>query len=86
MTVDLRRVYDLLYERYGWLNWWPADTPYEVIAGAVLTQNTNWGNVEKALANFNGELTPELVEGMDGDTLREIIRPAVLCRIEMDLS
>jgi endonuclease-3 related protein len=74
--INLTEVYDLLNARYGWLNWWPADTPYEVVAGAVLTQNTNWSNVEKALASFGGELSPELVEHMEEDELRDKIRPA----------
>jgi len=69
-------VYDLLFERYGDLNWWPAETPYEVIVGAVLTQNTTWTNVEKAIAGFNGDLHPELILNTDIDALKEIIKPA----------
>ena len=56
--------------------WWPANTPYEVMVGAVLTQNTAWSNVEKAIANFGGSLAPELIRDMDSETLAEIIRPA----------
>ncbi|MCL2702690.1 MAG: endonuclease [Defluviitaleaceae bacterium] len=76
MSIDLIHIYELLRNRYGDLNWWPAKSPYEVIVGAVLTQNTNWSNVEKALANFDGDLSPTLVENMDETTLREKIRPA----------
>ena len=61
---------------YGDLNWWPAKTPYEVIIGAVLTQNTAWTNVEKAIANFGGNLTPEMVTNAKLAELAEIIRPA----------
>lgn len=69
-------IYTSLFACYGELHWWPAKTPYEVIVGAVLTQNTAWGNVEKALANFNGELSPERIVKMETTELAEIIRPA----------
>ncbi len=46
----LCRVYDLLLERYGPQNWWPADTPLEMIIGAILVQSTAWANAAKALA------------------------------------
>jgi len=55
----LLSVYETLYARYGDLRWWPAETPYEVMVGAVLTQNTAWSNVEKAIANFGSNLMPE---------------------------
>jgi len=69
------RIYEMLLAHYGELHWWPAKTPYEVIVGAVLTQNTAWGNVEKAIANFDGNLTPEDVANTDTEELVEIIRP-----------
>ena len=69
-------IYETLFARYGNLRWWPAETPYEVIAGAVLTQNTAWNNVEKAIHNFSGKLTPEAVSDMNLSTLADIIRPA----------
>ena len=70
------KIYDTLLTKYGDLDWWPADTSYEVITGAVLTQNTAWGNVEKAIANFNGKLTPEIIQDIDISDLIKIIRPA----------
>lgn len=72
----LMDIYEKLLERYGWLDWWPAETPYEVIAGAILTQNTNWNNVEKALANFKGRLSPQFVLAADMADLIHIMRPA----------
>lgn len=51
----LYAVYDALYARFGPQRWWPGRTPFEVMAGAILTQNTNWGNVEKAIANLRKE-------------------------------
>ena len=72
----LMQIYETLLAHYGDLNWWPAETPYEVMVGAVLTQNTAWSNVEKAIANFGGNLTPEAVMEMGTQELAEIIRPA----------
>jgi endonuclease-3 related protein len=73
---ELTEVYNILAARYGNLRWWPAKTPYEVIVGAILTQNTAWGNVEKAIANFSGGLSPQRVMSLNLETLIEIIRPA----------
>ena len=53
-------IYETLHAQYGDLDWWPAKTPYEVMVGAVLTQNTAWSNVEKAIANF-ADLSPQFV-------------------------
>ena len=69
-------IYETLLERYGELNWWPAETPYEVMVGAVLTQNTAWRNVEKAIANFGDKLQPGFVAGASMEELAEIIRPS----------
>ena len=48
----LNAVYHLLYDTYGPQHWWPGETPFEVMVGAILTQNTAWTNVEKAIANL----------------------------------
>ena len=69
-------IYETLYAHYGNLHWWPAKTPYEVMVGAVLTQNTAWSNVEKAIANFDGALSPEAIINLGMPDLAEIIRPA----------
>lgn len=69
-------LYDTLYATYGNLNWWPASSPYEVMIGAVLTQNTAWENVEKAIANFKDSLQPEFIAETDTQILIDIIRPA----------
>jgi endonuclease-3 related protein len=76
MGDRLMSIYKRLLARYGEPDWWPAETPYEVIVGAVLTQNTAWGNVEKALANFDGDLAPEVLAAMQTEELAERIRPA----------
>jgi endonuclease-3 related protein len=56
--LDIHRV---LLHHYGPRHWWPAETPFEVVVGAILTQNTAWRNVEKAIANLKGlgAFTPE---------------------------
>lgn len=51
-TVTIPRLFDLLLQQYGQQYWWPAQSPFEVIVGAVLTQNTAWTNVEKAITNL----------------------------------
>jgi len=72
----IQTIYNTLTDRYGDLHWWPAKTPYEVMVGAVLTQNTAWGNVEKAIVNFGDNLSPQFVQNADMEKLAEIIYPA----------
>jgi endonuclease III related protein len=75
---ELLKIYELLNGHFGDLHWWPADTPFEVMVGAVLTQNTAWTNVEKAIAALRerGLLSPEALRQIDPETLAEIIRPS----------
>ncbi len=74
----LLKVYDRLYKTYGPQHWWPGDTPFEVIVGAILTQNTNWGNVEKAIANLKAEgiLSPEGLRDVNHNHLALLIKPS----------
>ena len=76
--MRLLTLYDELLESYGHQHWWPADTPYEVVVGALLTQNTNWKNVEKAISNLKeaGALSPQKISAMDRRTLERLIRPS----------
>ncbi len=62
---SISEIYQTLLKTYGKQNWWPAETPFEVCVGAVLTQNTNWKNVEKAIENLKREnlITPEAIRG-----------------------
>lgn len=69
-------LYAALFSHYGDPHWWPAKTPYEVIVGAVLTQNTAWANVEKAIAGFGDKLTPQVIADMPLTRLRDVIKPA----------
>ena len=50
--AGLRRAYALMHARAGHQHWWPGETPFEVCVGAILTQNTAWTNVERAIANL----------------------------------
>lgn len=70
--------YRLLHERYGPQHWWPGDTPFEVMIGAVLTQNTAWNNVERAIANLKTAraLSGRALLALPDRALAELIRPA----------
>jgi endonuclease-3 related protein len=75
---SLLAVFNRLFDRYGPLKWWPADTPFEVCVGAILTQNTSWINVEKAVTALKqvGIMSPETLHGCDTEQLARLIRPA----------
>ena len=79
MTSErLNEIYKLLFERFGPQHWWPGQSPFEIIVGAILTQNTNWTNVEKAINNLKAAklLTPEKMHNLDISELAQLIRPA----------
>jgi len=70
----LPEIYDTLINAYGQRHWWPAKTPFEMMVGAILTQNTTWLNVEKAIRNFGERLSPEFIASASNDELAQIIR------------
>ncbi len=74
----LRRMHDDLLAAYGPQSWWPAQTAFEVILGAYLTQNTAWKAVERSLANLRaaGALTVEGLRRVSMDELQKLIRPS----------
>jgi len=74
----LNRIYGLLYKNFGPQHWWPGETPFEVMVGAILTQNTSWGNVEKAISNLKRAevLEPQKLLKLPTTKLAEFIRPA----------
>jgi len=76
--AQLLELYNRLYSAYGPQHWWPADTPFEVMVGAVLTQNTAWTNVEKAIKNLRAANKLELMPmaRMTERRLADLIRPA----------
>lgn len=76
--AELQTIFEKLTTAYGPLHWWPAETPFEVAIGAILTQNTNWKNVEMAIANLRHkiELTPQALLEIDRNKLEQLIRPS----------
>lgn len=79
MKHDLLFIYERLLERFGSQGWWPADTPFEVIVGTILTQATNWNNVEKAIQRLKkkGLLSVEGILNTQDEDLARIIKPAL---------
>ncbi|MDZ4164816.1 MAG: endonuclease III domain-containing protein [Smithellaceae bacterium] len=77
-------IYDLLDGHFGDLRWWPAKSPFEVIIGAILTQNTAWVNVEKAIGNLRERhlLSPEALAQLPEEELAELIRPSGYYRLK----
>ena len=70
-------IYRRLLDRYGPQHWWPADDPFEVIVGAILTQSAAWANVEQALSQLKAAipLTPAALRNLPLDRLATLIRP-----------
>jgi endonuclease-3 related protein len=78
MNNKLLTIYTVLFDHFGPQHWWPGETAFEVMVGAVLTQNTNWNNVSRAIANLKADnllFLPALVE-LPMEVLAEKIRPA----------
>jgi endonuclease III related protein len=75
---SLTEIYARLLKRFGPQHWWPGEGQFEIIVGAILTQNTNWTNVEKAIANLKAAdcLEPEKLHRINIERLAELIRPA----------
>lgn len=76
--VDLRAVYRTLIKTHGPQEWWPGDGAFEIMVGAVLTQNTAWINVERAIDNLKraGALSPELIVRAHPRRLASWLRPS----------
>ena len=74
----LPEIYSKLYKSFGPQHWWPGDTPFEISVGAILTQNTNWTNVEKAIRNLkeNNVLTAGRLHKLGAKKLASLIRPS----------
>ena len=74
----MTHLYHILRDSFGPRQWWPADTPWEVMVGAILTQNTNWKNVEAAIRNLKRaeRLEAPLLASAAPEELQELVRPA----------
>jgi endonuclease-3 related protein len=75
---QLVSIYENLNDYFGNCNWWPGDTPFEIAVGAILTQNTNWTNVEKAIRNLKSAniFSPGRLLKENDDTVSQLIRPS----------
>jgi endonuclease-3 related protein len=84
VSQTLQEVYDRLSQAFGPQHWWPAESPFEVLVGAVLVQNTAWENVRKAIDNLKREalLDPRSLYGLSMEELGELIRPAGYFRVK----
>ncbi|MCD4688078.1 MAG: endonuclease III domain-containing protein, partial [Desulfuromonadaceae bacterium] len=78
LTGGLNEIFNRLLTHFGELHWWPAESPFEVLVGAILTQNTTWRNVERVIAALKDEapLTVANLLRMDRQRLEELIRPS----------
>lgn len=84
MTQLLFAYYYAMRDHFGHRNWWPGESPFEVCVGAILTQNTSWSNVAKAIQNLKtaGLLTPYKLYELSEEELAELIRPAGYYRVK----
>jgi endonuclease-3 related protein len=78
MSSNLLQVYERLLGAFGPQHWWPGDSPFEIMVGAVLVQNTAWRNVERAIDNLReaGIIEPHALYAIGQEELAELIRPA----------
>lgn len=78
MSENVEAAYQRLFAAYGPQHWWPAETPFEALVGAVLTQNTNFLNAAKAIENLREEglLEPAALHRLPAEELAELIRPS----------
>ncbi|RUM37179.1 MAG: endonuclease III domain-containing protein [Desulfobulbus sp.] len=74
----LQEIYRLLFDHFGPQDWWPGDSPFEIMVGAILTQNTHWQNVEKAITNLKSAdlLSLAALSAVPVEDLAGYIRPA----------
>jgi endonuclease-3 related protein len=83
-VAALREAYERMRAAHGHQKWWPAETPFEVCVGAILTQNTAWTNVERALARLQeaGVLEPLALYELPESALADLLRPAGTFRVK----
>lgn len=84
MSGILKEVYNRLFDAFGPQNWWPGETAFEMMVGAVLVQNTSWQNVERAIDNLREAelLDPHALYAVSDEELQELIRPAGYFRVK----
>lgn len=76
--VPIIKIFDALYSTYGPQGWWPGEDRFEIIIGAILTQNTAWSNVILAIANLKREgfLEPDVLLRTEPEHIKALIAPA----------
>jgi endonuclease-3 related protein len=86
MKKILVEIYRKLYQAYGPRHWWPGETSFEVMVGAILTQNTSWRNVEKAIQKLKAKrvLNPRGIYGLKRSQLASLIKSSGYYRIKAD--
>src|SRR4030043_1470737 len=86
MGKILMKIYLTLYHAYGPRHWWPGETSFEVMVGAILTQNTSWRNVEKAILKLKekGILNPSGIHHLKKSQLASLIKSSGYFRIKAD--
>ena len=86
MEKILMKIYRTLYQAYGPRHWWPGETPFEVMVGAILTQNTSWRNVEKAIRRLReeGVLNGAGIHQLRKSELASLIKSSGYYRIKAD--
>ena len=84
MTVTLDDIYQRLYDVYGPQKWWPAKSPFEVIVGAILVQNTAWNNAQLAIEKLREAdlLTADRLYNVPVEELEKLIRSAGYYRMK----
>ena len=84
ITHELQEIYNRLYSAYGPQYWWPADEPFEVMVGAVLTQSVAWVNVERAINNLKAAamLSPQALHSLSADEIAPLIRPCIYYNVK----
>jgi endonuclease-3 related protein len=86
MKKILMKIYWALYQAYGSRDWWPGETSFEVMVGAILTQNTSWRNVEKAIQKLKekGVLNPKGIHHLKKSELAPLIKSSGYYRIKAE--
>lgn len=84
MERTFRRYFDLMLGHFGPRGWWPGESAFEVAVGAILTQNTAWTNVEKAIGNLKQEglLSPESMLAVSDKALESALKPSGYFRVK----
>lgn len=84
MAVDLQKIHKRLFAHFGPQHWWPGDSAFEISVGAILTQNTNWSNVARAIQNLKKEhvLQPARLYALGSRTTAQLIKPSGYYRLK----